>query len=176
MTRMIKDLLAFSRSSHAGLEPAVDFAMADVVQEALWNLQTAIEENDAVVEYNGLPRLFGRQRELTPVMQNLISNAIKYRSAARPQIRISATRGDGEWVFCLADNGLGFEQQHAEKVFGVFQRLHGRNYPGTGIGLAICKRIVERNGGRMWVISEPGLGSRFYFTLPGPTVSAPPSA
>jgi len=99
-------------------------------------------------------------------MQNLIGNAIKYRSAEPPRIHVSAEREGEHWVFCVADNGVGFEMKYAERIFGVFKRLHGKDFPGTGIGLSIAKKVVEIHKGRIWADSEPGKGSRFYFTLP----------
>jgi light-regulated signal transduction histidine kinase (bacteriophytochrome) len=104
--------------------------------------------------------------QMAQVFQNLISNAIKYRSGEPLRIHIGATRHEGDWIFSVKDNGAGFDEKNAQFVFGVFKRLHGRNIPGTGIGLAICKKIVERHGGRMWAHSTPGKGSTFYFTLP----------
>jgi light-regulated signal transduction histidine kinase (bacteriophytochrome) len=103
---------------------------------------------------------------LTQLFQNLISNAIKYRSKAAPRIHISAARESEGWVFVVADNGIGIEEQFTCRIFGMFKRLHGKEIPGTGIGLALCKKIVERQGGRIWVESEPGHGASFKFTVP----------
>jgi PAS domain S-box-containing protein len=166
MSRLIRDLLAFSRAGNASPEPPEELDMREVFDTAVLNVRGSIEDTHAVIEAGGLPRIRCRRAGLSQVLQNLFSNSMKYRSADAPRIRITCTESDEEWVFCVADNGVGFEQVHAERVFGVFQRLHGRTYPGTGIGLAICKRIIERNGGRMWAESKPGAGSRFYFTLP----------
>jgi PAS domain S-box-containing protein len=166
MSRLIRDLLAFSRAGNISAEPPEEFSMADVVATAVLNLQTAIEETEASITSSELPRVRCRRAGLAQVLQNLLSNSIKYRSKERPNIQIDCRESPHEWIFGVSDNGVGFEQAQAERVFGVFQRLHGRNYPGTGIGLAICKRIIERNGGRMWAESSPGTGSRFYFTLP----------
>jgi signal transduction histidine kinase len=104
---------------------------------------------------------------MAQLLQNLIGNALKFRGEGPPEIHVGAERQDGAWVICVRDNGIGIEPQYFERIFQIFQRLHTRrHYPGTGIGLAICKKIVERHGGRIWVESEPGRGSRFYFTLP----------
>ena len=166
MSRLIHDLLAFSRAGNVAPEADEEIDMHEVLSTAMQNLHTAIEESKAVIEASDLPRVRARRAGLAQVFHNLLSNSIKYRSTEPPRIAISCIEKSEEWVFCVADNGAGFEQAQAERVFGVFQRLHGRSYPGTGIGLAICKRIIERNGGRMWAESSPGAGARFYFTLP----------
>jgi PAS domain S-box-containing protein len=166
MSRLIRDLLAFSRAGNLSPEPREVIDMQEVLSTAMQNLHAAIEESKAVIESSDLPRIRGRRAGLAQVFHNLLSNSIKYTSTEPPRIAISCVEKSEEWVFCVADNGAGFEQAQAERVFGIFQRLHGRSYPGTGIGLAICKRIIERNGGRMWAESSPGAGARFYFTLP----------
>ena len=116
-----------------------------------------------------LPTVMADTTQLSQVFQNLIANALKFRGEQPPLIHIEADRDveQGQWLFSVRDNGIGIEPQYAERIFLIFQRLHSRNeYPGTGIGLALCKRIVERHGGRIWIESEPGKGSTFYFTLP----------
>jgi chemotaxis family two-component system sensor kinase Cph1 len=119
-----------------------------------------------------MPVLFGDDGQLARLMQNLIGNAIKYRGEKPPEIRIEAQERDDEWVISVADNGIGIDPKHFDRVFAIFQRLHTRDeYPGTGIGLAVCKRIVERHNGRMWVESEAGRGSVFFFTIPHVTNS-----
>ena len=140
----------------------------EVFGEALWNLQGLIAESGAVIEAEALPVVMADRRWIVQVLQNLVSNAIKYAGPCRPEIHISAeATADGEWVFRVRDNGIGLDMRHADAIFGVFKRLHRRDeYGGTGIGLAICKRIVELHGGRIWVESEPGKGSTFSFTLP----------
>lgn len=121
-----------------------------------------------MITYNGLPTVQGQEGQLSQVFQNLLSNALKYRNPNEQlQIGISARRDASGWVIGVRDNGIGFEQKHAERIFGLFKRLYRDEYPGTGVGLAICKRILERNGGRIWAESEPNRGSTFYFTAPG---------
>jgi two-component system, chemotaxis family, sensor kinase Cph1 len=131
-------------------------------------LRLAIEQSGASVTHEPLPVVQADKTQLAQLFQNLIGNAIKYRSPQRqPEIHISAHRKNGAWQFDVADNGIGFEQQYQDKMFLIFQRLHSRGkYPGTGIGLAICKRIVERHGGGIWAIGDPGNGARFSFTIP----------
>ena len=163
---MIQDLLAYSQAGtteKASLEP---ISSESALQEALSNLQAAIQDSGASIIQNSLPMISYSSRFLTQVLQNLIGNAIKYRREEPPQIQIQATRREGEWVFSVRDNGIGFDQQYAENIFGMFKRLEGRQYAGTGIGLAICQRIVERFGGRIWAESARGIGSTFYFTIP----------
>jgi PAS domain S-box-containing protein len=172
MSRLIKDLLEFSRA--ATNDTAVEeFDMSAVLHDAIWNLQSVIEETGANVTSDELPRVRARRAGLTQVLQNLLSNALKYRSEAAPRIHVCASQSENEWIFCVRDNGLGFDQANAARAFGIFQRLHGRHYAGTGMGLAISKRIIQRYGGRIWAESEQGQGSSFFFTLPlePPTVS-----
>jgi light-regulated signal transduction histidine kinase (bacteriophytochrome) len=137
------------------------------VRAAWAHLQLAIEESGAEVTAGPLPTVIGDEIQLVQVFQNLISNAIKFRSERPIRVQVGAERAEGEWQFWVRDNGIGIEPEYAERLFLLFQRLHrGKEYPGTGIGLAICKKIVERHGGRIWVESEPGKGSTFYFALP----------
>jgi len=137
------------------------------VQEALTNLQASIGESGAAVQVDPLPAVRADAVQLTQLFQNLIANAIKFRSDRPPEVHVGARREQDAWLFWVRDNGIGIESQYAERIFMIFQRLHTRKtYPGTGIGLAICKRIVERHGGRIWVESQPGQSSAFYFTLP----------
>jgi light-regulated signal transduction histidine kinase (bacteriophytochrome) len=165
MEMLLKDLLAYSQSSTSE-EPAVVVDCETVLERVLLNLQAAIEQNDAVISWRGLPLVEAHDIRLLQLFQNLIGNAIKYRGADPPRIRISSEPRESEWLFCVEDNGIGIRPEYAQQVFGIFKRLHGQTYPGTGIGLAICQRIVEHYGGRIWVDSTPGEGSRFYFTLP----------
>jgi light-regulated signal transduction histidine kinase (bacteriophytochrome) len=125
-----------------------------------------IRQNDARITHDPLPMVRADARQLAQILWHLVHNAIKFHGPAQPQVHIGAARRDGHWQFHVRDNGIGIEPQYAERVFGVFQRLHGADaYPGTGIGLALCKKIVERHGGRIWVESELGAGATFYFTL-----------
>jgi light-regulated signal transduction histidine kinase (bacteriophytochrome) len=130
-------------------------------------LKTSIEESEAEVTVGELPVVNGDASQLSQLFQNLIGNAIKFVDSGMPRIRVSAEREDDVWHFAVVDNGIGIDPAHVDRIFAVFQRLHGRGeYPGSGIGLAICKRIVERHGGRIWVESEQGKGSTFNFTIP----------
>jgi signal transduction histidine kinase len=166
MKRLINDLLEYSRVGTKGKEfEPVD--CNNVLDTVLTNLETNINETDAVMTHEKLPVVMGDDTQLGQLFQNLISNAIKFRSDEPPKIDISAEKKDNEWVFSIRDNGIGIEKQYAQRIFLLFQRLHGIDeYSGTGIGLAVCKKIVERHGGIIWVESEAGIGSTFYFTLP----------
>jgi PAS domain S-box-containing protein len=167
MQRLIEDLLAYSRVSSRGAELAPTDANA-ILERVLANLKLATEEARATITHDPLPVVPADQSQLEHVFLNLIGNALKFRGAERPAIHVTAAQRDGEWLFTVRDNGIGIEAQYFERIFVIFQRLHGREeYPGTGIGLAITKRIVERHGGRIWVESEPGRGTTFFFTLPG---------
>ena len=164
MQSMIQDLLSYSRvGAEGGLLERI--SMEAAFHEALWNLQAAIQESGASVTHDDLPTV-QTSRQLRVVLQNLIGNAIKYRSETSPQIHLSAIRRTGEWEFSVRDNGIGFDQRYAETIFQLFRRLEGRKYPGTGIGLAICQRVIERFGGNIWAESERGVGSTFHFTIP----------
>jgi PAS domain S-box-containing protein len=166
MQKLIQDLLALSRVGTRGNQFA-RVPLAETMEKALANLQLRIQETQATVEYDTLPDVVADGSQLTQLLQNLIGNAIKFRSQEPPRVRISAARAGQEWQIAIRDNGIGFEQQFADRIFVVFQRLHTRaEYPGTGIGLAICKKIVERHRGRIWAESTPGFGSTFFFTLP----------
>jgi len=166
MQTLINDLLAFSRVGMRGNPPAL-IACEQVLQIAKQNLEVAIAESGATITHDPLPVLSADQTQLTQLFQNLLSNAIKFRRPEEtPRIHIFAERQDGAWQFSVRDNGIGIKSQYFDRIFIIFQRLHGREeYSGTGIGLAICKKIVERHGGRMWVESEPGTGSTFHFTI-----------
>jgi PAS domain S-box-containing protein len=165
MWKLINDLLTYSRVGIQAnkLEP-ID--CETVLKQSLDNLKVASEENRAIVTHDPLPIVIADSLQLGQMFQNLIGNAIKFRGSEPPRIHISASRNGNGWTFSVCDNGIGIAPEHAERIFVMFQRLHGRDAPGTGIGLAICKKIVERHGGRIWVESEFGKGATFYFTLP----------
>jgi PAS domain S-box-containing protein len=167
MRGLIQDLLAYSRAGTAA-KTLRQTSAESALQAALTNLRTTIGESGAVVAYDPLPTITTDSTQLTQVFQNLVGNAIKYRSAEVPQVHVSATKNEGrEWIFSVRDNGLGIDPQYFERIFILFQRLHPQNeFEGTGIGLAVSKKIVERLGGRIWVESQPGKGSTFYFSLP----------
>ena len=165
MKALIDDLLAYSRVTTKGKLP-VPADCSVILEEALLNLKASIEESGAVITSDPLPTVTGDPLQLGQVFQNLLGNAIKFRGDSPPQIHVSAQRQELEWVFYVKDNGIGIEPQFYDRIFMVFQRLSARDaYPGTGIGLALCKKIIERHGGRIWVESEAGKGSTFYFTV-----------
>jgi PAS domain S-box-containing protein len=166
MQSLIADLLSFSRvGSRGGAFEPVD--LNDVFARAVANLEAAIEESGAAVTADALPTVSGDPVQLGQLFQNLVGNGVKFRGEAAPRVHVSAERAGAEWRLAVRDNGIGIEAEYVERIFVIFQRLHGRaEYPGTGIGLAICKKIVERHGGRIWVESRPGEGSTFCFTLP----------
>jgi len=166
MQSLVRDLLTYSRVDRAE-RAMIETSSETALERALVNLQGAIKDSGAVVSHDPLPTVAADPSQLVQLFQNLVSNAIKYRGAEVPRIRISVADGSKqESVFSVADNGLGIAPQYFEKIFLMFQRLHGREeFPGTGIGLTISKKIVERHGGRIWVESEPGKGSVFHFTL-----------
>jgi signal transduction histidine kinase len=165
MKALIDGLLAYSRAGKDEDLETIDTG-ADL-KEVLADLSVAISESKAEVVAEELPSLRFVKRQFGQVLQNLIGNAIKYHSTAGPKIKVGAERKPGLWTFSIADNGIGFDQRYAEQIFGVFQRLHTRDqYLGTGIGLAIAKKIVERRGGKMWARSTPNHGSTFFFSVP----------
>jgi light-regulated signal transduction histidine kinase (bacteriophytochrome) len=166
MQKLVQDLLAFSRVGRHGFAPeSIDCNVA--LEVALKNLEAAIKESGAIVERTQLPVLVADCSQLVQVFQNLIGNAIKFHGSAPPLIRVSAEVTGKECLFSVADNGIGIAAEHRENVFVIFRRLHMHSeYPGSGIGLSICKKIIEQHGGRIWVDSEPGRGSIFQFTLP----------
>ncbi len=166
MQRLINDLLAYSRVGTRG-KPFEPLDGNSVLGQAVANLGTAIEESHAVVTHDELPTITADETQMVQVFQNLIGNAIKFRGRELPRVHISAAMEGEEWVFRVSDNGIGIDPRYFDRIFVIFQRLHtGAEYPGTGIGLAICKKIIERHGGRIWVESKPGEGTTFYFTIP----------
>ncbi|MDJ0737689.1 MAG: PAS domain-containing protein [Nostocaceae cyanobacterium] len=178
MQTLINDLLSYSRVSTRG-QPFEKIDCNKILRQACNNLKIAIEESKAVITHDEpLPQIMADGMQLTQLFQNLIGNAIKFRSDSTPQVHIGVTKREGkdsqsaipnspdEWLFWVQDNGIGLESEYAERIFVIFQRLHARGkYPGTGIGLAICKKIVERHGGHIWVESQPGCGTTFFFTI-----------
>ena len=166
MQKLIQDLLAFSRVARQGMT-LLSTDCNTVLEAGLKNLEAAIQESGAVVKHDQLPVVMADSSQLVRVFQNLIGNAIKFRSSEPPLIRVSAEMRGKEWVFSVADNGIGIAAEDADNVFVIFWRLHGRGeYPGNGIGLSICKKIIEQHGGRIYVESKFGQGSTFNFTLP----------
>jgi PAS domain S-box-containing protein len=165
MQHLIDDLLQYARAGTRG-QPLVPVDANAIIEKALDNLMFEINESSAVITADHLPTVYADTTQLIQLFQNLVGNAVKYRSNA-PRIHISAERKDREWLFKFSDNGIGIDTSQFERIFEIFQRLHTRDeYSGTGIGLAICKKIVERFGGRIWVESKLGQGSSFFFTLP----------
>jgi PAS domain S-box-containing protein len=167
MQGLIRDLLAYSRAGTNG-KALHEVSVENALKEALANLRATIDQSGAVVTHDALPAIKTDETQLSQVFQNLVGNAIKYHGTEVPRVHVSATKNGGnEWTFSVRDNGLGIDPQYFERIFILFQRLHGRDeFEGTGIGLAICKKIVERLGGRIWVESQPEKGATFYFALP----------
>jgi len=167
MENLIRDLLDFSRLDSRGSDYFVKTSCDAALDDALTNLHVPIQETNARINRSPLPDVLGDPVQLTRLFQNLIINSIKYRSDDSPEIEVSAELRDADWLISIRDNGIGIEPQYAEKVFGIFRRLHPRaERSGNGMGLAICKKVVTRHGGTIWVVSKPGQGSTFRFTLP----------
>lgn len=169
MSQLLHGLLEYSRvGTHGQQSQNVD--VRQTVQGALANLQAAIEDAKAQISVGDLPLLTADATQLTQLFQNLIGNALKFRRAGiAPKIHVGSRRQDDQWLFWISDDGIGFDSAHLDRIFQIFQRLHTRGeYPGTGVGLAVCRKIVERHGGTIWAKSQAGSGSTFYFTLPGP--------
>ena len=166
MQGLINDLLTYSRVGTKG-KPFETTDCNRVLSESLLNLSAATEESGAVITNDNLPTVMADRTQMVQLIQNLVANAIKFRNKDHPCIHVSSEQKNGTWVFSVSDNGIGIDSEYYDRIFAIFQRLHGKTeYPGTGIGLSVCKRIVERHGGRIWVDSEFGKGSRFYFTMP----------
>jgi hypothetical protein len=167
METLLRDLRTYMQVSTANQDALEEIDAGEVLKKTLLNLEVAIKESGAAIEIAELPRLRLHEFELEQLFQNLVGNSIRYRADVPPRIQIAAILKDGAWLFSIRDNGIGIEPRFTEQVFGIFKRLHsGGQYPGTGMGLAICQRIVERRGGKIWVESEPGQGSTFYFSVP----------
>jgi PAS domain S-box-containing protein len=166
MKALIQDLLMYSRVETSNRDFA-EMRVQDALDAAVHNLQLTFEDTKAALNVSALPTVRADQSQIAQLFQNLIANAIKFRSERPPVIEIGCVREDAFWHFKVADNGIGIEPQHLERIFVIFQRLHTRSkYPGTGIGLAICKRVIERHGGKIWAESQPGVGTAIHFTLP----------
>jgi PAS domain S-box-containing protein len=168
MQALVQDLLAYSRLENRG-QPLVAIACDDVAEKAVSALQSAIADAGASVTWDALPTIQGDASQLVQLFQNLIGNAIKFRGPEPPRVHISATPQGDNWLFSVRDNGIGIDPKFHERIFEIFKRLHTADrYPGTGIGLAICRKVVARHGGRIWIQSELGSGSTFCFTMPNP--------
>jgi len=163
---LLKALLAYWEVTGREQDSFASIDCDAVIAKTLLNLQVAVEQSGAIVTADPLPALVAEEVTLMQIFQNLISNSIKYRGEEPPRIHVSAERDAEGWLFAVRDNGIGIDPQDTERVFGMFKRLHGSEIPGTGIGLAICKKVVERQGGRIWVESEAGRGATFKFTIP----------
>jgi len=166
MQQMIQDLLTYSRAGRTEntLEP---LSMEAVLEETLATLAPAMQESGAEITHTALPTVLAHPTQMRQLFQNLLGNALKFRGDQPLRVHVAAAQREQNWVFAVQDNGIGLDRQYAERIFVLFQRLHGiGTYPGTGIGLALCKKIVERHGGRIWVESQPGHGATFFFTLP----------
>jgi PAS domain S-box-containing protein len=166
MGGLLQALLDFSRIGGGEQTPTQTCDMNEILQAALTNLRTQIQETEAEITSDPLPSIPGHETQLLQLLQNLISNAIKYRSSAPPSIQIHVKPHEHEFVFSVRDNGIGIDSKHHESIFGIFKRLHNKDIPGTGVGLAICSKVVEIHGGHLWVESQRGKGSEFFFTLP----------
>jgi PAS domain S-box-containing protein len=167
MSKLIHDLLDFSRVDARGTDFFIRTNCDAALDDALRNIQTLIEENDAIIRRDPLPSVMGDPVQLTRLFQNLLVNSIRYRNEERPCIGITVEPQGKEWLFSVTDNGIGIDPQYSEKIFGIFKYLHPRDkYPGSGMGLAICRKIVSRHEGRIWVESSLGEGATFFFTLP----------
>ena len=166
MTDLINGLLQIVRLRKPGPADDTRVSFDKLLDDAEASLQASIRENEVRIERGAMPELMVDRVQMLQVLQNLISNAIKYRRVETPVIHVFASKKNQEWEFSVADNGRGFNPEFAERIFGLFQRLHGRDVEGTGMGLSIARRIIERHGGRIWAESKEGIGSTFFFTLP----------
>ncbi len=170
LEQLLRDLRAFIQASATNEESPQDVDAAEALRCAIANLTVVIESSGASITHEPLPCVRMHEFQMEQLFQNLIGNAIRYRSQETPQIQVTAEACGQEWKFSVRDNGIGIDPRYKDQIFGVFKRLHSSaDYPGTGMGLAICKRIVERTGGRIWVESELGRGSTFSFTVPAGT-------
>lgn len=166
MNTQIEDLVTLSRINLSST-PLEQIDMSEVLRKSLWYLQAAIDDSGSQITHEQLPKVKGDDIQLTQLFQNLIGNAIKFCGEKKPHIHISYEKSKIEWLFSVSDKGIGIEKKYFDRIFKVFQRLHTREeYPGTGVGLSICKKIVDRHGGKIWVESEIGKGSTFFFSIP----------
>ena len=174
MNRLIEDLLEYSGTGQSQ-QPLEKVDMESVVVQVMANIEALVRANEAQIEVQPLPAVMGDQTQLVQLFQNLLGNAIKFRRDESPKVRVWASSDDGCWRFAVEDNGIGIASEQFDCIFQAFRRAHGGDYPGTGIGLAICKKIVDRHGGRIWLDSVVGQGTTFYLTLPPfePTCSVP---
>jgi signal transduction histidine kinase len=168
MELLLRDLLAYSQAGSALEGPTQQVDCGAVMERVMRDLAASVEESGATVAWSGLPVVAAHEGRLFQLFRNLVENGIKYRGLEPPKIRVSARPAGTGWIFSVEDNGIGIDPEYAHQIFGVFKQLHGHNYPGTGIGLAICQRIAERYGGRIWVESTLGAGSSFCFSMPAP--------
>ena len=171
MEMLIRDILAYTNAAAMAGEPPTLLRSTETLRKVMASLEATIRASGAIIEAGDLPELMMHEAHLVQILEHLIANAIKYRRPEPPRIRIHAEKPaeslENHWRFQVSDNGIGISPAYAQQIFGIFKRLHtSAEYPGTGVGLAICQKIVERYGGRMWVESEPGKGSTFLFTLP----------
>ena len=173
MENLLSALLDYYRAGTQETEPNACANANSSVQEALGNLRQAIRESAAIVQISELPVVAAHPTAVLQIFQNLIANSLRYRSSALPRVCISAKMTDSFWCFRVDDNGIGFDSTRANAIFELFQRAHGRERSGSGIGLATCRRLVEQYGGRIWADSQPGLGSTFWFTLPAVDGASP---
>jgi chemotaxis family two-component system sensor kinase Cph1 len=166
MHQIINDLLTYSRLN-TRKEPLAPMKLEDALQRAMQNLSYVLEESGGGVRYDEMPTIVADESQMTQLFQNIIGNAMKFHGEEAPQVEISAARKGNDWIFSVRDNGIGIDPKYKDRIFEIFQRLHtNEEYPGTGIGLAIAKKIVERHEGRIWMESEPGKGTTINFTLP----------
>ena len=167
MRALINDILTYSQLGASG-QTSESINLDSIVERVMRNLKDSADEFNATVTWDQLPKLTANATQMGQLLQNLLSNAIKFKGEESPAIHIGSQQQKGEWMFSVRDNGIGIDSQHYERIFSLFQRLHGRNdYPGTGVGLAICKRVVELHGGRIWVEFQISKGTTFFFTIPG---------
>jgi len=166
MEQLITDLLTYTQTAQSRGEVEEPADVQLILQRVLNNFDLQMRSQKCTVSYEPLPAIRAHDIHVQQIFQNLIGNAMKYRGDADPHIRIWAEQRGSEWVFSVQDNGIGIEAAYTKQIFGIFKRLHGHRYPGTGIGLAICQRIIEGYGKEIWVESKPGHGSTFRFTLP----------